>query len=512
MPLPVELLTPPLLLLAPLLLRLVPGRPLDERWSWRIDPPLALLVGVVAAATCWRLGLFHVRAGFSVADFPEHCTTTAAGIREQWDHWTRNRTVIVGLPAVLAGRRVGIIDGLVAGSVVGTVLTGAGLYLWGRALHGRLAGVAAALLLGTAAPLAMMPRTLSFYPMIAGLLVLASALTAVAVRWRGSAAALALGGAGVGLALLTDVRGFIWALALLPAVVGVALLAHPRRWPLRLAAVLLPLWLSFQLGPKVTTPDHTPLEVQSNFVRMLQERGDPVGARYGRWEPKSGFVWGRTPLSELPETVRTILWYRKVAASRTLLEPDEAQRVAEQVQPWWPVMGGAALLALVGLRRRPLLVLGALATVAPFFAAYQGAAGIQRAHLRFLTSAMPFLPLLLGLAVATIACGALPRRQPPPRGGPPPARRRVPWRLLAAAVLLELIALGAVPTWLSPIAPWRRTLLHEDGGLVRLWGETISGRPSPSSQPCTSQLSQDLDAGRPRWVWPTDSQGNNLPR
>jgi len=512
---PLILLTPPALLLVALALRLVPGGRTDEApWSWWLDGLLTVAAAVVLAASCWRLGLFHVRTGYSVADFPEHCSTMAAGILGQLQHWTRNRTLLVGWPAVLAGRRVGVIDGLIAGSVVGALLTGAGLYVWGRALHGRLAGVAAALLAGAVAPLTLLPRTLSFYPMIAGLLVVSCALASVAVRWRRHLVALLLGGVGVGLALLVDVRGFVWACALLPAVAGVALLDRPTRVPVRLLAVLLPLWASYQLGPKLVTPDHAPLEVQANVVRMLRERNDPAAARWVNWQPQTGFVWGLSDLRDLPETVRTLRWYHDVAASRSQREPDEEMRLEQQIEPWLPVLAVAGIIGLAGLLRQPLRLLAALATLAPFVAAFEGAIGIEQVHQRFLTSSMPFVPLVLGLAVAALVEGPLRgasamRAQP---GAPPRRRRHRAWRFLVASVVLELMVLGAIPSWLSPVAPWRRTMLHEDGGFQRLWTEMMTGHVSPSSQPCTLQLARDLQAGRPRFVVPADGQGNPLPR
>lgn len=503
------LFSPLVLLALGLLLRAVPGREPEERWSWRLDGGLMLLALLAGGGLYLWLSAYHVRAGYSVSDFPEHCATMAAGIQGRWDDWTVNRSVLAGLPSVWAGRRVGVLDGLLAGAVFGAGLTAAALYLWARALHGRVAGIAAVVLGGAVAPVALLARTLSFYPTSTGLFCLSCALAAAAVRWRHSLWALAVGGVGVGLALLVDVRGLVWALALLPAVAGVALLDKPWRVPLRLLVVALPLWASFQLGPRAYVEGHVTLEVQANVVRMLQERDDPAAARFAGWAPTGGFVWGRSPVEGLPDTLRTLWWYREVAAARAGREQGENYRLATQVAPWGAVVSVAALLAAWTLRRRPLLVLAGLATVAPFVAAWQGAIGIQRAHLRFLSSSMPFVALLLGLALAALAVGPV-LRPTPRRGGGPPVPRPGPARAGVVTLALLLLVLGVVPSWLSPVAPWRRTVLHEDGGVAELWGQVRSPRPQERFRTCVEQLRLDSEAGRPRWIRPVDGKGAPL--
>ena len=97
-------------------------------------------------------------------------------------------------------------------------------------------------------------RTLTFYPEIVGVSVLASALCVLALR-TGKLWAVLASGVGIGLVLLMDVRGLVWAPAML-VTVAIAVLTQGtwRRRGLGLGLLALPLILSNTLGDRAFLP------------------------------------------------------------------------------------------------------------------------------------------------------------------------------------------------------------------------------------------------------------------
>ncbi len=468
------------------------------RWRpapWSTPRDLALIGGTgLAAALLHSLWLADFVLGVgqlsASPDHLEYCWNTGAlatelhgsggdPARAALAPFGRNRSRAAALlPALFAGR-VGIETGLNLAALASQALLCGGLVLFGRAAHSRLAGVAAALLLGAVAPLVILGRTPTFYPEVLAGLVICAATGLAALRWRGPAALLAAG-TGAGLALLIDQRGLIWALPTVGLGALAALWGPGRRpWapgrrhrtlaglPLRLAALVLPLVLSFRLGAWAYPPDARSLEAHASPLRELRDRGflpadTPVSPR----QP-TRFVWGHTPVTGIPASLA------RVAALQAQVPP-AAHQTAEALdgRRWWvapwelPALGALALVAW-GLRRRPLLLFGVLGLVLPFWLSLESAAGFKRAKPRFLANAQLYLPMLLGIAAAVLALGPHPGR----RGGAPgPGEARgtgrgAGLRLGAATLVITLLVLGIVPSWLSPVARWRVALRRNDTAL-----------------------------------------------
>lgn len=438
-----------------LLVRLVPsGR--QERWRTGVDLCVVLLSGVVSGLICWIwLSAFYLDNMSLVgsSDFREYCSSTTALAEEQWAAFSRNRSMLAAWPSALLARRWGTLDGLLGSAVLSTCLLSSATALWARAVHSRGAAILAALAVGSVAPLCILSRTLTYYPPIIAVLTLCAATGVVAMRWRTAAACLAAG-VGAGLALLVDARGLVWALPTL----GLGLLAvirGPGRWrprgiPLRLAMLALPVWWSFSLGPQVYPEDASSLEGQLKTVEDLRKQGVTIENHRRPRIVGSGYVWGRSPLQQIPATLRH-------AAADGQLVP-ETQRDAPQVvgprklrvDPWIPVAVGAFLLSLPGLIRRPMVLLGAIGSALPFVLSLESTVVVKQSHSRFLANALPFLPMVLGVGAASVA-GLGNRRR----------------RTLAAALLGLLLVLGVVPSWLSPDAGWRSPASTTDRELRR---------------------------------------------
>ena len=138
----------------------------------------------------------------------------AAAVDGRHTSWSPNRSRLSGLVAIATAGELGTQDALLANAWAGQGLLGAGLYLWGRSIHSPVAGVASVLAACALVPLVVLGRMLTFYPVIVGTLTFATG--AVAVYWRHPGARTATFAVlGIGLALLVDLRGLLWALPLL---------------------------------------------------------------------------------------------------------------------------------------------------------------------------------------------------------------------------------------------------------------------------------------------------------
>lgn len=504
-------MTPLSLLGMALLVRLVPapvgvGSEEEEgRWSWGEELLLGSCAAVWVACTCLFIysEYYLPGGGLISSDFEQYCTLTGYASHGQVGahHYDRFRLSSL-LPGGLA-RSVGITDGLLASSILSLWLLVVGLYLWGRALLGRLAGLSACLFLCACAPLVSFTRTLTFYPQWSASFVLMAGLSCVAMR-VGSPFSLVLASSAVGLSLFLDVRSVLWALGPLALLVVVACRAPWRRLPWRCVLLLVPLVLSFYASNRYNHAHTTALEHQvASYVddserlsRTHVTRETPTGLPPGR----HGFVWGHSALWELVPALLTLVGYQERVQTFTHRSKLELQR-QKLLHPWLPMLVGSVLLACWGLRRRPWMLLALVLSGGGFLGAYWKTAQVYM-HVRMLSLAYPVLPLLLGLAFATVslapswawfrratACGE-------PAETVSETRRFLrPWLGL---LLLQLAIQGSVPTYLSPVASWR-TPLVEDSGFLDMLDMVAGRRPAlrDEEQRCLAFLQADQRIGFP---------------
>ncbi len=455
---------------------------------WKTGPDLALLLGAGVGggllSGLWLADFALVDGNLSASpDFWEYCGSTAALAADQVEHFSHNRSRLAGwLPGRLAPT-LGIEDALLVSAFASTIVLCCAAALWGRAAHSRLAGVASALLVGAVAPLAVLPRTLTFYPEILAGLLLCSATGLVALRWRTPVACLAAG-VGAGIALLIDARGLIWALTAvglgaLAAIWGPSRRWHPRGLPLRVAALVLPLWISFVWGPWAYGHNAQSLEGITSPLRELRDRGLLDATVSIPPEPPTRFIWGRTPLSGIPGTLRTVAAMQD-HVPEAARQTREAQRGrAWWVDPWRPVVWGALVVVIVGLRRKPVLLIGMLGLMLPCALSLDSASGFKRAKPRFLANAMLVLPPLLGVAAAVLAHGA-PGRTVLTHGH---------WRRLALGVgVVVVMLLGIWPSWLGPDADWRVPLQRNDRALQQARDNTTADAQGDARARCAAAI------------------------
>ena len=346
-------------------------RPWPARLSWH-DAVVAVVLGVgIAVLAGGWLAPFTIPGTRAVGspDFGEYCALINNYLADALHEWGENRSRLAGLPAGLLASHLGIFDALLFSALGSLALVVGGSYLWARAIHTRTAGVAAAVLVGAVGPLAVLGRTLTFYPVITAGLTLACAGAAAAARWRTPFSVL-LAGLGIGLALLVDARGLIWAVPCL-GLTALAVLAGPERpgvprwrglgW--RSLALAFPIVWSFQVGPWAYTPTARTLEGHVGIYAELQERG----VRLPPWKHPTGrdtrYIWGRSDPRQIPWTLLFVAdqgrwvpeWYRDL--------PEVREGFQRSGAPWVAPFAAAAVAAVVGLRRRPWLAFVLAGTV-----------------------------------------------------------------------------------------------------------------------------------------------------
>ncbi len=481
-----------LLALALLASRLPAARGPGSR-SALVELGIAAAAGLATAVACgWWLGPEALQGGaVTGADFQEYCASVAS-LRPDGDpHWYPMRSRLAGLLPGLLSRRLGVLDGLAASALLGSAGLGASLYLWGLALHGRLAGLAAVAFSWAVPSLALAGRLLSFYPLITALLVASAAAAAMALRRR-SGLALLGGACAAGLALLADGIGLIWALPCCLLLLLAALRAPRRRWPLRLALLLVPLLLAW-LGGRAAFRDSHPLELQLSVMTATRPGQPGQQASTG---PQQGYRPGwSNPFSAPLSLLRVATASGRVG--QQLQQHDELSRQRDlRVLPWLAVLLAAGPLACLSLRRRPWLLLALLCSCLPFLAMLQRAARLEPSQ-RFLLLALPVVPLLLGLALAWSLLGPLPAQ--PERQDVPGAGGRSGWLrpALGLALVMALVS-GLVPTPLSPGWPAREPFAAVPDAAAAL--DHAAGRapaPNPSVAACQAALRADLAAGHP---------------
>ncbi len=417
--------------------------------------PLLLLVDGLIALACglsflWladgKLGRVHMLDAWNTADMVDYCNAILHLGSDPDTPWSMKRSRVTGLVAAALASDRGIMAALRGSSVVATVLIGGGLYLWGRVAVGRTAGLIAAAAGLAFSPLVLLPRILTFYPMVSAFFVV-GAVGVTAGIVRKSPRALGLAGAGIGLALLADVRGLVWAV---PWMVG-ALVAVWRCSRRRQAALWLmgPLVVSFLIARWSFPAGAVSFEKQLDVRPLYLIYGSPDPAHQPPHDTGGDFVWGRSGPWRLPQTGWFVLRQLTLEPPDNF-PPDVSRFVADDhLSPLVPVWIGASLLAMGVLVRRPRLALAVAATAAPFAIAFHGQQGMAEIRVRFLCQAMPGLALLVGVGVGALVDGL-----PGPLRGQ--EGQSHPVRALIAGGLVLAVTLGEISTPASPWARWRR--------------------------------------------------------
>lgn len=462
----------------------------ESDWSWRVDIGMSALCALLMAGACgWWVSRFYLFHGpYLVSDFHDYCLTLRMQSAGNIDQLTRSRGMwAAAIPSALVSR-LGVVDSLAWGGVLGTGGIAAGLYLWGRAVHGRMAGVCAALSMAVIPELATFSRTLSFYPEITAGLALATGMTATALRFPRWSTFL-LGGMGVGLALLIDLRGLVWGLGCGGLLVIHCFTGKTRLIIPRLAMLAAMVWGAWTLAPTAYQPQMDPLEVHIDLQKRLEDNQVPVPEGFPR--PQSTYVWGQTPLLDIPQTLLQLQQQRELLPVALRDARGGAENRRRRVTPWRPVVLWMTLCVGIGLLRgskRNLRAWILLTLSLPWLASLQGAIDVQRSFPRFLGAAYPVLALWLGVAMASLVTWS---HTLSPRWS-----NAHHLRAFGGLLIAFLLVFGSIPSMLSIDAPWKSRLIASNIAFeeARDW---MDGAPLPGrrQQQCLEALQQDEAEG-----------------
>jgi len=195
------------LIVIPLILGLLLGHKRIHAFDLRVEAAWALSSGVLfVIATTWFLSPFHIGTAdrtvssadlfYFSSNFLDHCISLVH-FQDSSEISSPKRSRLAALVPWLLSHKVGMLDGLAWGALISSGLIGSSIYVWARALAGRLAGIAAVLLSLSMAPLVATSRNLTFYPEIIAGLTVGAAACAVAMRVPKTVPML-FAGAGIG--------------------------------------------------------------------------------------------------------------------------------------------------------------------------------------------------------------------------------------------------------------------------------------------------------------------------
>ncbi len=466
-------------------------------WNTRIDGGLTLLSAVCVASLCalWMPRYFLLKAPLTASDFSQYCASIGSFRSGTLEGWAMQRSLVAGaLPAWLSSY-LGVVDALFVSAVSSVAVLGASVFVWARAAHSRMAGLTAAMLACVVAPLVLLSRTATFYPEAVASYVCCAAGVTVALRYR-TLPAITLGAMGTAWVLLIDVRGLIWAL---PAVCLVTVAALAAKGWLRriggLSVLGLVLWASYQVGERTSWEETPSLELQAAYyVDEALRRASPNDPQAGVPDKDKGFgvrfVWGQSPLEDIPRTL-TKLWDLNQLLPDDIAQMHETQYARRvHVMPFvWPALL-SLVLVIVGLRRRPLLLLGFLGGLVPFVIALRSASTAV-VHARYIATGIAMVPVILGIGFAVLTSGVLGRAD----------QHRMqkvlePGDRLALGMIL-LVVLGILPSWLSPASTWRAPIAADAEPANAIWHAAQAEIPSDVSPLCAATLREDYSNGYP---------------
>jgi len=459
--------------------------------TWPID----LLISVACGLGFWwvafeELGSAYMLDPWNTADVSDYCNGLLHLLDEPDVPWSIKRSKITAWAALPMVKFMGVLASLRWSSAVATVLIGGGLYAWGRVLGGRTAGLLAALSGLALSPLVLLPRILTLYPMVSAFFVLGAVGVSIGIVRR-SPRSLAWAGAGIGLALLGDVRGLVWAVPWMMGALLVVLYSNRPKQAFRW--LMAPLAVSFLVGHISYTPDAISFEAQLDVRPLFELYGSQDPEHQPPYDIGGGFVWGHSAPWRLPQTGWFVL--QQLALEPPDGFPPAVSRfdVDNHIAPMVPIWFFAGLLALIGLVGRPRACFAIMITVAPFAVAFHGQQEMAEIRVRFLCQIMPGLAVLLGVGLGRLVDGL-------PGPWRSSSQRSHPVRSIVAGGVVFAIVTGEVSTDVSPWARWRRPwpvvsellLMHPDA--------QIEGELSARKKPCARALKRDQEAGY--WLAP----------
>lgn len=430
--------------------------------TWLLELGIAVGCGFLYAcfATDWFSLFYLENSSIIYADFLEYCNGVSAPRALEAGVSNKRSALPMLLPRHFYEQH-GIFDALSWGAIWAQIAMGCCFYLWGRLAHSRILGLMLVLLAFIPAPMNFVGRTLSSYPAMSLCFMLGAILSLWGISSRRPVIMLGTG-IGIGLILLTDTRGLVWALPLFCTALFTAIFRGQFRtkWKekiLRVVCLFLPLYLSYQIADQVYVFDAIGIEPQVDMRPSLYHW---VGLYPPPWNYPSNFTWGMAPLSDLPTTLLFLFEQSQLQVPEDLVSFEiERGRYIAHYYLIFAVVG--LCFALLQNRKNLWLFLGIFASISPFLLTFRGALGMLEEHPRFYIQTLPGIIVCWGFfCLGFVQLGAK------------LSILRPRWlkKLSPPVLLLTLIFLvfGSIPSFISPTADWRRGWQGRDENFLNL--------------------------------------------
>ena len=296
-----------------------------------------------------------------------------------------------------------LLDALSLSSILFTVMTFVFVYGWTSCLINPTVGLSSVLFMSLMVPIVMMPRFLTFYHHHCR----RYSWLALSIwgRFRNWWAAL-LCGLGIGLCLLFDVRGLLWAA---PYWIGAIclLFAIKKIWYQVVCFITLhiPIWISWFGGWWSYSYNSSSLEKQLD-VRPLYVGFDENNPLYQPpWNVDSNFIWGWTSPTKFMETIDFIWTQKQYPVPPDFLAWQQSTSdTTEYLSHWNIVLTIAIPLGIWSLWKskweQPIVekILLFICSVFPFLILYVSLTDLVEQHIRFYMHVFPGIAVVMGVA------------------------------------------------------------------------------------------------------------------
>jgi hypothetical protein len=480
-----------MLLVIALVLGFVTGKPTRPPSFTRLVS-LCLLAGILFSwlSTYW-LSLFYLQGSSVIySDLIEYCTGVTAPRALEAGVSAKRSVFPMLLPRAFYDQ-YGFFDALALGALCSNMAIGMLLFLWGTLLGGVQLGMCTILLALVPAPMTFIGRMLTTYPEMS----LCFIFGAVSAFWGITSkrpSAMFVGGIGVGITLLADTRGIVWAF---PFAFGLAISALCRgSWSnrfIRIICLTLPIIYSHNIASSVYVFDAIGIEQQVDMRPMLYRWAKLYPPP---WDYPSNFTWGMNPLSEFPKTVQFLVDQGNLDVPDELVSTEVMR--GREIAYWYFLFAGiGGFFALIRWRREPWKLFALLVSLSPFLIGFRGALTMLEEHTRFYIQTLPGVIILWAVAWQSLVdIGAF--------FSPFQWRKTSFLHLPSQSTLCLLLVLGAIPSILSPTSEWRREWSGTDDGFRDILSryENKSMHRDPMQRFCRRSLDKNIRENRPLTV------------
>jgi len=347
-----------------------------------------VLVTIIAILSVLYLYPFHLKLSYLDTDFVDYCIAVAT-----FDDPNRlfppKRSKLAGLIPWMWSTQFGVLKGLSLGAAscfIGCCLI---TFQWGKRYSAGTGYLALAIFLSMSPALAT-SRMLNFYPEICFFLLLGAYLVSTAMHHKTMLSFL-MGGIGVAMSILCDVRGLIWGLIYIPILLA---FSYPSaNWVVRckrVGAILVPIWLSWFVGWWNSHPYSTSLIRQSDLRPLLDELQSSGQMTYNY---PAEFVWGYGNPIDLPANL-LFLWNQQ---GHSL-----PQELSTTTSTYWlisTIIIGLSCAILLWKKREewPLLLV-----LIPFALAFWSIGSQVESHVRFYSQSLPVFAVPIALSLCLL--------------------------------------------------------------------------------------------------------------